>query len=141
MRYVNKEELIKAFRDKVSIEWLNKAIAFYHEEKGSVGQISDGYHTFDELYHHRALLFATIVNNPLFKDITWKAKQHHDGTMFDDMFIVGVETPTGQATYHYDLNPYWDLFKVKELERAPIFDGHTPAQAIERILTLTQLYP
>ena len=27
-----------------------------------VGKLSDGYHTFDELYHHRAILFATICN-------------------------------------------------------------------------------
>ena len=53
--------------------------------------------------------------------------------MFDGMFIVGIETPDGQATYHYDLDPYWDMFDCRELERAPEWDGHTPADAIERI--------
>lgn len=49
------------------------------------------------------------------------------------MFIVGIDTPDGQATYHYDVVPYWDLFHVKELEFAPEWDGHTPDEAIRRI--------
>ena len=49
------------------------------------------------------------------------------------MFIVGIDTPHGQASYHYDIDPYWDMFECRELERAPEWDGHTPAQAIERI--------
>jgi hypothetical protein len=53
--------------------------------------------------------------------------------MYDGMFIVGIDTPDGQATYHYDINPYWDMFWVKELENAPEWDGHTAQQAIERI--------
>ena len=36
--------------------------------------------------------------------------------MYDGMFIVGIETPEGQATYHYDIEPYWVMFKVKELD-------------------------
>lgn len=95
------------------------------------GDTSDGYHTFDELYHHRAVLFSVIVK--AFPDKAWKARKHHDGSMYDGMFIVGVETPDGQATYHYDIDPYWDMFDCPEEEFAPEFDGHTAAQAIERI--------
>ena len=95
------------------------------------GETSDGYHTFNELYHHRAVLFSVIVK--AFPDHAWKSRKHHDGTMYDGMFIVGIETPDGQATYHYDIEPYWDMFECKELEYAPEWDGHTPAQAIDRI--------
>lgn len=95
------------------------------------GNTSDGYHTFNELYHHRAVLFSVIVKN--FAARAWKSKLHADGTMYDGMFIVGIETPDGQATYHYDIDPYWDLFRCKEVDRAPEWDGHTPDQAIERI--------
>lgn len=95
------------------------------------GETSDGYHTFNELYHHRAVLFSVIVK--AFEDKAWKSRKHHDGTMYDGMFIVGIETPDGQATYHYDMEPYWEMFCCKEIERAPEWDGHTPAQAIERI--------
>lgn len=95
------------------------------------GDTSDGYHTFNELYHHRAVLFSVIVK--AFPDQAWKSRKHHDGSMYDGMFIVGIETPNGQASYHYDINPYWDMFQCKELEYAPEWDGHTPVQAIARI--------
>lgn len=106
--------------------------------KDHVGDISDGYHTFNELYHHRALLFATICN--LFPDKAWKSTEHDDpnNPMYEDMFICGIETPMGQATYHYNLEPYWDFFNVKVLDKAPKYDGHTPEQAIQRIFSLTQ---
>lgn len=100
----------------------------------SVGSLSDGYHTFDELYHHRAMLFAALCLTT-FKNCAWKSLLHNDPKepMYNGMFIVGIDTPFGQASYHYDIDPYWAIFKVKELDRAPKFDGHTPAEAIDRI--------
>ena len=98
------------------------------------GETSDGYHTFNELYHHRAVLFSVIVK--AFPERAWKARKHHDGTMYSGMFIVGIDTPEGQASYHYDIDPYWDIFECRELERALEWDGHTSAQAIERIRKL-----
>lgn len=97
-----------------------------------IGDVSDGYHTFNELYHHRAILFSVICNQN--KGIAWKSKSHHDGTMYANMFIVGINTPNGQATYHYNVNPYWHMFDVEVLEFAPEWDGHTPSQAIDRLL-------
>ena len=101
-----------------------------------IGDLSDGYHTFNELYHHRAVLFSVICNS--FKPLAWKSKKHNDGTMYNGMFIVGIATPKGNATYHYDIEPYWDMFDVKELDKAPEWDGHTPSEAIERISKLTE---
>lgn len=101
------------------------------------GETSDGYHTFNELYHHRAVLFAFIVAH--YPELSWKSKRHHDGSMYDGMFIVGINTPEGQATYHYDLAPYWDYFSCKEVDTAPEWDGHTPIQAIERINNFRKL--
>lgn len=96
------------------------------------GQISDGYHTFDELYYHRMMLFSVICNT--YKDKAWKSWKHDDGTMYDDYFIVGIDTEEGQYTYHYHKDN-WDMFEVKELEYAPVWDGHKPKD-ITRLLTL-----
>lgn len=104
------------------------------EPEKVTGDTSDGYHTFDELYDHRAKLFSVIVRDH--QELAWKSRLHHDGTMYDEMFIVGIETPGGQATYHYDLDPYWDIFDCDELDRAPEWDGHTPRQSIDRIAAL-----
>lgn len=102
------------------------------------GNTSDGYHTFNELYHHRTVLFSVIVRN--YPELSWKSKKHHTGDMYDGMFIVGIDTPFGQASYHYDIDPYWDMFDCKELEYAPEWDGHTPEQAIERIGKLSAIH-
>lgn len=111
------------------LEEIQQDINKIHEQGVHVGGLSDTYHTFDELYQHRAVLTAALFRQLPF---TWKAKVHDDGTMFDDMFIVGVTTPDGSATYHYDL-PLWDMFKIPELPHAPEFDGHTPEEALKRI--------
>ena len=48
-----------------------KAINFVKELDGTVRNISDGYHTFDELYYHRMVLFSIICNT--YDDKAWKS--------------------------------------------------------------------
>lgn len=100
-----------------------------------IGDVSDGYHTFNELYHHRAVLFSIICNQNA--RYAWKSKLHSDGSMYDNMFIVGMNLPIKgnvyPISYHYDIYPYWDMFKVKEIERAPVFDGYTPWDVADRL--------
>lgn len=138
--YISRAEAIKVFDDYVCdippMEAIDeiRCLPAVDAEPVITGETSDGYHTFNELYHHRAVLFSVIVK--AFPERAWKARQHHDGTMYGGMFIVGIDTPEGQASYHYDIDPYWDMFECRELERAPEWDGHTPAQAIERIRKL-----
>ena len=101
-----------------------------------IGDLSDGYHTFNQLYHQRAVLFATIVNQN--KDISWKSFKHSDGKYcFDsdgEWFIVGIDTPEGSYTYHYEKS-YWDMFKCQELECGKEWDGHTE-EDVTRLLSL-----
>ena len=112
---------------------INKVIVLAKTTGWSTKGISDKWHTFDELYYHRMVLFLTI--QLAHKDKAWKSKQHHDGTMFDDSFIVGLDTPKGQYSYHYNLK-YWDMFEdITELDKAPEFDGHKPDD-IGRLLDL-----
>ena len=130
-----------AAMESSTVDDINQQIKEMKENGHSADNISDTYHTFGELYHHRAILFATICNTKQFNGLAWKSKQHDDPNqpMYEGMFIVGIETPDGQATYHYDIDPYWDYFQVKELERAPKYDGHTPDEAIRRIMSLWRL--
>ena len=113
-------------------EVIQELILKYKDTKVKTKDISDGYHTFGELYHHRAVLFSVICNQN--KNRAWKSWLHHDGTMFKGMFIVGVTTPQGQYSYHY--NPeYWDMFDVEIFENAPEWDGHKPSD-IYRLISL-----
>ena len=120
--------------DYLALNIASSALLEQRKAKANPGEVSDGYHTFNELYHHRAVLFSVICNEH--PELAWKSKRHSDGSMYDGMFIVGIDTPDGPATYHYDVEPYWEMFRVKELDRAPEWDGHTPAEAIMRIGTL-----
>lgn len=113
---------------------INDYILLQKEKGFSTKNISDKWHTFGDLYYHRMIL--TLCLAKLLPHYSWKSKQHHDGTMFDDSFIVGFNTPKGQYSYHYSLE-YWDMFDIKELEFAPEYDGHKPKD-IDRLLTLVK---
>ena len=43
------------------------------------GTLSDGYHSFNELYEQRMYLFATIVKQN--KELCWKSYKHDDGKL------------------------------------------------------------
>ena len=121
-------------------KWFANNKEFVKVPETGIGDLSDGYHTFNELYHHRAVLFSVICNK--FPELSWKSLQHNDpekDPMYDGMFICGIFTPEGQATYHYDINPYWDMFNVAEIDRAPEWDGHTSDEAIKRIASLNKI--
>ena len=98
------------------------------------GTLSDGYHTFNDLYCQRMFLFAIIVNQN--KELAWKSLKHEDGELCfgGDWFIVGIETPRGSYTYHYETN-YWSLFDCQELEVAKHWDGHT-SKDVGRLLSI-----
>ena len=98
-----------------------------------VGEFSDGYHTFNELYEHRTVLFATICN--LLPEHSWKSFKHADGSMFEGMFIAGVLTPQGQYTYHCEEKYLYMFAKTPEIDQAPEWDGHRP-EDFTRLLSL-----
>ena len=102
-----------------------------------IGELSDGYHTYNSLYYQRLILFATIVNqNP---DISWKSLRHEDGELCfgGGWFIVGVDTPEGPYTYHYELKDF-DLFQCPTLEKAKHWDGHTDKDVARMLSVATR---
>ena len=103
------------------------------KEPEDKGEISDGYHTFNELYYYRMLYNAAFFNL-LPKEWVHKSKRHHDGEecFGGGWFVVMANLPTGQISNHYELKD-WDLFQIPEKEIADEWDGHTPQEAAERI--------
>ena len=121
-----------AYKVSTMIKSINESIITMNGiQSDASDHISDGYHTFKELYKHRTYLFAAVCN--MFNNMAWKSLKHSDGTMYDGMFIAGMSSPYGDMTYHVELE-YWDLFQVKTLANAPQFDGHTPDDVLERIM-------
>lgn len=102
-----------------------------------IGDLSDGFHTFNQLYYQRMILFATIVKQN--RDKAWKSLRHEDGELCfgGGWFIVGIDTPEGSYTYHYEDN-YYSLFDCAELECGKHWDGHTEKD-VTRLLSLPAL--
>jgi hypothetical protein len=104
-------------------------------------QISDGYHTFAELYEHRDELFIALCRyiidaigiNAAKVPYVWKSRVHSDGTFYDGYFIAGIRTEKGyQISYHLQ-DHKWDRLPAFILERAPEYDGHTSQDVIQRL--------
>lgn len=117
------------------------------------GKLSDGYHTFDELYEFRKMYNAALFNEWAtdgFTDKyagTWvdrpkynvhKSWKHYDGELCfgGGWFIVSAMLPTGLISNHYKEED-WSLFKVSEVEKALFpFDGHNGSDVLERLKQL-----
>ena len=89
--------------------------------------VSDGFHTMEELYDHRILLWINLAN------INWSCayllKEHFEG-----WFLLGMNTKHGQVSYHCP-NKYLDLVntEIVELTDDSEYDGHTPSDVIDRL--------
>src|SRR5438067_170128 len=87
------------------------------------GDISDGHHTFEELYEHRFALFIALcrIIAAAHPERVWRAKYHSDGGWYPEWFLLGIDTTPGtQVTYHLPMR-FWDAGDVDfaaELERA-----------------------
>jgi len=42
-----------------------------------MGEVSDGYHTFNELYDHRVRLFSSLMHS--YSGLSWWSRKHSDG--------------------------------------------------------------
>lgn len=124
------------------------------DEVVDIGELSDGYHTFNELYEFRKVYNAALFNEwaenletssdfgqALFnvpKYNVHKSWRHSDGELCfgGGWFIVSAMLPTGLISNHYKAED-WDLFKIPEVEKALYeFDGHTSEDVLNRLKKL-----
>jgi hypothetical protein len=110
----------------------------YNEEgKEDKGEISDGYHTFNELYDFRKMYNATAFNAWAKEGLydVHKSKCHSDGLpcFNGGWFIVMAVLPGGQVSNHYELKD-WDLFQCPEEPFVKHhYDGHTAQDVLNRL--------
>lgn len=116
----------------------------------NTNNISDGYHTFGELYEHRIVLWIqlakavdklnesySINGDSVGIDIVWRSKAHSNGSIWDGWFILGIgKEKGGQMTYHLP-NHFWDECDFAIIiDRAPDYDEHTSSDVLERLKKL-----
>lgn len=130
--------------------WTDEMIEKRVEEKTKpkdMGEVSDGYHTFNELYEYRLLYNAALFNEFAKQGLydVHKSRKHSDGEYpFGDSnwFIVMAELPTGQISNHYEMKD-WDKFQIPEKPLANKWDEHSPKDVAERLTSFTtkKAYP
>ena len=101
------------------------------------GDISDGYHTFRELYEFRKMYNAALFNEwaEAGRYEVHKSLRHYEGEecFGGGWFIVVAILPDGQITNHYKVDD-WDLFRLPVKDKALYeYDGHTGKDVLERL--------
>lgn len=101
--------------------------------------LRDEYHTLDELYEYRMLYNALAANS--MPDRAVKSWRHSDGEecFGGGWFVVYLTLPSGQVSNHYKAE-HWELFRVPEADLAPVWDGHTPDVAAQRLYEAVRTY-
>jgi hypothetical protein len=115
------------------INWLIKFL------KVDTNKVSDGFHTFEQLYEHRIELWIALCKQVKKENYfpVWKTYTHSDGTTWPGWFLLGMYDVKGlQMTYHLP-EKYWKRLKsIPTLRKAPEFDGHTSDNVIKRLQKL-----
>lgn len=98
--------------------------------------ISDGYHTFGELYQHRCILYIALCKalheRPGYD--VWRTDTHSDGYVWDGWFILGIGLEEGeQITYHLPVEAWSKCSFAVTLDSAPGWDGHSPFEVLQRL--------
>lgn len=134
-----------------AISLIQEQINEAKEHGYSIQHLSDGYHTFDGLYKHRIANFIALcrsrvelytIGNIYDKHFgihnVWLSKFHSDGSSYAGWFIMGINKEKGkQITYHIPESEWLKCTLIGEvLDRAPEWDGHTPADVLKRLAEL-----
>ena len=157
MKIFKKQEKYVIEYDSIKKDQLNT-----NSDIQDIGDLSDGYHTFNELYEFRKTYNAALFNewagdydffqkmkilhpeirlaaeNYNEKYNVHKSWKHNDGELCfgGGWFIVSAMLPTGLISNHYKAED-WDLFRVPEVEKALYeFDGHTSEDVLNRLKKL-----
>lgn len=110
--------------------------------EGEELEVSDGFHTFDELYDHRITLYiALCAAQRLFTDKeVWRSKRHSDGELCfgtGTQYVLGIGSEKGeQVTYHIPIERWDEANFAVTLKKAPEWDGHTSTDVLNRLKRL-----
>lgn len=98
-------------------------------------KVSDGYHSFEELYNHRHALCVALSKAVITSKVEcWRSELHSDGSKYEGWFIVGFNKEPGkQISYHVPIDRWNEFDAAETLDRAPEYDGHSSKEVIERL--------
>jgi hypothetical protein len=102
---------------------------------GESGDVSDSYHTFNEIYAARCSLFAALML--AYPDKSYISRLHADGSSYDGWFLAGMNLDAGPISYHLPdhMLAWFGDTAVSVLDVAPEWDGHTSEDVLYRLAT------
>ncbi len=108
-----------------------------------LGHLSDGYHTFNELYEMRHALWIALCRaieadpSRCHSEHVWRCKLNSDGTAYPGWFLLAITEESGQQlSFHLPLSKWDECDFAHTYEEPQSFDGHTSADVLERLRTL-----
>lgn len=124
---------------------INTLIKLYNTRSElDTNHISDGYHTFGELYEHRIVIYIALCrilansdysgNHHFETNPVWRSRLHSDGSSFDGWFVLGIGYEKGyQITYHLPESKWEACGFAETLNHAPEWDEHTSNDVLTRL--------
>lgn len=119
-----------------------------YEITGEDIHCSDGYHSMDELYDHRIMLYIALCRlqasgnqcDDFNLHSVWRSKRHSDGELCfgtGTQFVLGIDRQPGkQITYHIPIERWEETDFAQTLDKAPEWDGHTSNDVLQRLNSL-----
>lgn len=103
------------------------------KEKLDTNLISDGWHTFKDLYNHRIELFIALAKS-IEKTTLIRVWRYKDD---EEWFLLGINTEAGkQITYHLPMSKWAETEFAYTKSIKPEWDGHMSNDVLERLKQL-----
>lgn len=98
------------------------------------GDMSDGYHTFDELYEHRCALYVLLcLQAPEY--CFWRPD-------FEGWFVLYIDIPIpgiGQISYHIPNGMFYLIENKIKQDDDHKWDGHKSKDVVNRLLMMASM--
>lgn len=130
---------LRPIANKIVVAKINETLQEMKEKGFPIGEVSDGYHTFDELYEHRIVLWIALCKMSKHAGFVnpWRSKVHSDGSVMEGWFVLGMYVrPGDQMTYHLPMSEWINCEFADTMAKAPDFDGHTSSDVLKRLSEL-----
>ena len=109
---------------EINLSLENNILSILNTKESEI-EVSDGYHTFTDLYNHRIGLFLLVIS--LLKKSNKEIKIWYADSEEINWYIVGIDFEDDKKiiSYHVPNNvkEYLDKMNVEYLDKLPPFDG------------------
>lgn len=134
--------IVGSYVSRLDVGMLNYAIA--KNNAVNANEVSDGFHTFGELYDHRITLFIALCKvlvqvSGHNDENVWRSRRHSDGELAygGGCFVLGIGIAEGQQiTYHLPDSRWDECAFAEEFRVAPEWDKHSSIDVLERLKAL-----